>query len=136
MPKQQLLRNHTTRRINRQPHPLLPPPLQRRRHIGEQRRRVRATLVPVPPEVALQVLQTRVLGVRGGEPLDVRLQRRGRGAGGRGEGVAVGGEGWGGPVGGEDGGEGAEGVGELRGCEMRRVEMERVEGGGDRPACL
>lgn len=94
MPKKQLLRKNTPRAINTQPHTLTVPPLQTRCHIREKRRSVDPVLVPVPPEVALQVLERGDLGIVAGELLDVRLERGGRGPGVLRESVTVGDEGW------------------------------------------
>jgi hypothetical protein len=63
----------------------------------------------------LQVFKVGGFDVAGGEVGNVGLEGGGRGAVFRWEGVAVGREVGGVPFGGEDGGEGAEGVGELGG---------------------
>lgn len=62
----------------------------------------------------MQVLEVGDFDVAGGEVADVRFEGCGRGGVFGGEGGAVGEEGWVVPLGGEDGGEGGEGVGELR----------------------
>lgn len=113
MPHQQLLRKHASTAINRHFPFLLPPSLQSRHDILEQRRGVGAAGVPVFPQIALQVLVVGGFDVAGGQVADVGFERGGRGAVLGRESVAVWSEFIGVPLGGEDGGKGGEGVREL-----------------------
>jgi hypothetical protein len=113
MPHQQLLRKNAPAAINRNIPALRSPGFQTWDDIIEEVSGVRAAGVPVFPQVALQVLVVGGFDVAGGQVADVGFEGGGRGAVLGGEGVAVGGEFIGVPLRGEDGGEGAEGVGEL-----------------------
>lgn len=72
--KEQLLRENATRGINRHLLPRALPLLQLRSNVGEERRRIRPRLIPVLPQVALEVLQVGDLDIAVGQIFDVRLQ--------------------------------------------------------------
>ena len=73
--KEQLLRENTPRGINRYVLPSVLPLLQLGSHVGKQRRRIRSRLIPVLPQVALEVLQIGDLDIALRQVFYVRLQR-------------------------------------------------------------
>ena len=74
MLEEQLLCEYTTRRVNRHLLPAVLPFLQLGRHVGEQGGRIRSRLIPVLPQVALEVLQIGDLDIAPRQVFDVRLQ--------------------------------------------------------------